>query len=120
MAPYNAAKAAVVSLSETMYSELQGANVGVTVLCPTFFQTNLLDSARATDPSMTGIAAKLMRRSNYSAGDVARVAIEDVLAGRLHSVPMTDGRWLWRLRRMMPQLFQDRVAAVTRRVAGKA
>src|SRR5262249_5674319 len=41
MAPYNVAKAGVVALSETLDAELRGSGVGVTVLCPTFFQTNI-------------------------------------------------------------------------------
>jgi NAD(P)-dependent dehydrogenase (short-subunit alcohol dehydrogenase family) len=46
MAAYNLTKAAVVSLSETLHAELRPHGVGVTVLCPSFFPTSLLDSAR--------------------------------------------------------------------------
>jgi len=47
-APYNAAKAAVVSLSETLYQELRlvDATVGVSVVCPGGMQTRFLDSGR--------------------------------------------------------------------------
>src|SRR6185312_10510780 len=47
MAPYNVTKAAVVALSETLRGELRDAGVGVTVLCPTFFRTNIAASSRA-------------------------------------------------------------------------
>jgi NAD(P)-dependent dehydrogenase (short-subunit alcohol dehydrogenase family) len=117
MGAYNAAKAAVVALSETMYAELRPQGVGVTVLCPTFFQTHLLDTSRTTDDAARSIARKLMARAKMTADDVARAAIDDVLAGRLHSVPMADGRWMWRLRRWMPAWFQRQVASRAEQVA---
>ena len=42
MAPYNATKAAVIAISETLAGELTDPGFGVTVLCPAFFPTNLL------------------------------------------------------------------------------
>ena len=48
MGPYNASKAAVVALSETLRFELEaeGSHVGVSVLCPSWVRTNILDSER--------------------------------------------------------------------------
>ena len=48
MAAYNVAKHGVVTLSETMYHELQAAkaNVGVSVLCPAWVPTGIHQSAR--------------------------------------------------------------------------
>lgn len=46
MGPYNVTKAAVVALSETLAGELSG-DLGVTVLCPFFFKTNIAKSARS-------------------------------------------------------------------------
>lgn len=36
LGPYHVTKAAVISLSETMYSELAAGNIGVTASCPMF------------------------------------------------------------------------------------
>ena len=46
--PYNATKHAVVGISSTLFHEfaLSGSPVGVTVLCPGFVNTNLLDWSR--------------------------------------------------------------------------
>lgn len=46
--PYNVTKHGVVTLSETLYGELQdeGSNVGVSVLCPGIISTNLRNSER--------------------------------------------------------------------------
>ncbi len=53
-APYNAAKAAVVALSETLFHELSllNARVGVTVVCPGGMQTRFLDSERNRPPTL--------------------------------------------------------------------
>ena len=49
MAAYNVSKAGVLSLSETLSAELSGTGVNVTVLCPTFVKTNIVDSGRITE-----------------------------------------------------------------------
>jgi len=48
MGPYNATKAAVVALSETLRFELaaEGSHVGVSVLCPSWTRTNISTSDR--------------------------------------------------------------------------
>ena len=48
MGPYNATKAAVVALSETLRFELEaeGSHVGVSVLCPSWVRTNISTSDR--------------------------------------------------------------------------
>jgi NAD(P)-dependent dehydrogenase (short-subunit alcohol dehydrogenase family) len=48
MGPYNAAKAAVVALSETLKFELEaeGSRVGVSVVCPSWVRTNISTSDR--------------------------------------------------------------------------
>jgi NAD(P)-dependent dehydrogenase (short-subunit alcohol dehydrogenase family) len=48
MGPYNASKAAVVALSETLLFELEaeGSHVGVSVLCPSWVRTNISTSDR--------------------------------------------------------------------------
>ena len=51
MAAYNVSKAGVLSLSETLAAELSGTGVNVTVLCPTFVKTNIVESGRITAQS---------------------------------------------------------------------
>ena len=77
MACYNVAKAGMIALSETMRNELAGFGVGVTVACPSFFKTNLMESYRGPGPG-TSVAGKLMDRSRLTADDIAG-AIDDVI-----------------------------------------
>lgn len=109
MAPYNVTKAGVVALSETMAAELAPHNIAVTVLCPTFFPTNILDRGRHSGAKGEKLARKLMAQSRFSADDIARIALEGLEAGTLYVVPQQDGQWLWRLKRLAPQQFYTRV-----------
>ncbi len=108
MGPYNVTKSGVVALSETLHAELAPAGVGVTVLCPTFFRTNIAESGRthggdAEDKKR--VVHKLMDRSKLQANDVARAALEGADRGELYVVPMQDGQWLWRVKRISPERF---------------
>lgn len=111
MAPYNVCKAGVVALTETLYGEYDKEGVHFTVLCPTFFETRILEDSRGpTDEESSQIAARLMKKSKIQAPDVARIAIDDLARGRLYSVPMRDGRNAWRLRRLAPERFYQLLA----------
>jgi len=110
MGPYNVTKAGVVALSETLAAELHGTGVGVTVLCPTFFKTNIFKSSRSTgEAAAKAPVEKLMARARLQADGVARYAIDSVDAGRLHALPHEDGRWLWRAKRAAPGFFSSTV-----------
>lgn len=115
MSSYNVTKAGVVALSETLYSELAGTGVSVTVLCPTFFKTNIAASARGSDESMRGFVEKLMTRTKVQAPQVADIALDAVEKGELFAVPHADGRWAWRVKRAMPQGYFRLVGAAARR-----
>jgi NAD(P)-dependent dehydrogenase (short-subunit alcohol dehydrogenase family) len=115
MAPYNVTKAGVVALSETLYAELSSQGIGVTVLCPTFFQTNIGKSARSHDKNNAqDIVEKLMKRASIQAADVARIALEGVDKRELYVLPHEDGRWMWRLKRLAPGSFHHLIPKVMR------
>ena len=121
MAPYNTTKAAVVALSETLAADLVGDRVGVSVLCPTFFRSNLVRSSRtAVDDALHRAARRLVEDSRRSAADIARAALAGAAAGQLHIAPQPDGRWLWRLKRWSPGLFRTLAPRVAARIAGAA
>jgi short-subunit dehydrogenase len=83
---YNVTKAAVVALSETLAAEASSYGVGVTVLCPGFFRTNILaDSVGAVSDAQRRYIGSEMTRSRHDADDVARIAVEAVEAGKLYA-----------------------------------
>ncbi len=105
MSAYNASKAAVVALSETLYSELDPHGVKVSVLCPAFFKTNLTDTMRSTNPSGTAVANKLMNKSNITADDIAEKVFKDSLAGKLMILTHKNEKIVWLIKRYLPSVY---------------
>ncbi|MFM7520602.1 MAG: SDR family NAD(P)-dependent oxidoreductase [Planctomycetota bacterium] len=118
MAAYNATKAAVVSLSETLHVELLPHGVGVTVLCPSFFPTNLLDNGRFRDAAQRRVAAGEFARTRLTAERVADEAVKAMQARRLYVVLPARGRLVWYLKRLSPTLFVKLVVREVRRRFG--
>lgn len=111
MAAYNVTKAAVIALSETLAAELAPHGVHVTVLCPAFFRTNLLETVRATTPELRAMGERAFERSRMTADDVAAIALRDLTRLRLYSLPMREGRIVWRLKRLMPERWTKLLAS---------
>jgi short-subunit dehydrogenase len=115
MAAYNVAKAGVVSLSETLAAELVGSRVGVTVLCPTFFKTNIVANGRFTHPDLRAMGERMVAKG-ADVEPVVRAALASVERGDLYCVPMADGRWAWRLKRALPEAARTVSAAIAKRM----
>ena len=49
MGSYNAVKAAVVAFTETCGHELASYGIRASVVCPSYFRTNLMDSMQGSD-----------------------------------------------------------------------
>ena len=114
LGPYNVAKAGVVALSETLYAETKKLGVKVTVLCPSFFRTNIADSGRGVvDEKSRAALVRLMDRSKVQAPEVARAALGACTKGQLYCVPMTDAQVSWRLKRAIPGRFYDLLSRAT-------
>jgi NAD(P)-dependent dehydrogenase (short-subunit alcohol dehydrogenase family) len=103
MSSYNATKAAVVSLSETLHNELADANIGVSVVCPSFFKTNLGDSLRTTDPRLGATMARLLERSPITADDIANDVFNAVEKKEFYVLSHAEGRRAWFLKRFLPR-----------------
>jgi NAD(P)-dependent dehydrogenase (short-subunit alcohol dehydrogenase family) len=116
MGAYNVAKAGVIALSETLRAEFSGSEVRVTVVCPTFFKTNIVNSGRIADEKLRERARDLVD-GGKTAEQIARAAIASVDRGELYALPMADGRWLWRVKRVAPATFNAVAGRLGRRVA---
>jgi short-subunit dehydrogenase len=113
MGPYNVTKAGVVALSETLRADLAKDNIGVSVLCPTFFQTNIGNAGRGAE-HLKPVIAQLLAAGKLSADDVARIAIEGCEKNDLYIAPHADGRWMWRMKRLAPETFYNHIPRVFR------
>jgi NAD(P)-dependent dehydrogenase (short-subunit alcohol dehydrogenase family) len=115
MASYNVTKAGVLALSETLYAELKKDRIGVTVLLPSFFHTNLLSISRMQTPEQFALADRTMRGASFTADDVAAAALRAMRRKRLYVVLPLKGRVYWRLKRFIPEEFLWFVGQVFKR-----
>ncbi|ALE54672.1 SDR family oxidoreductase [Paraburkholderia sp. RL17-368-BIF-A] len=107
MGVYNASKHAVVSLTETLYHDLQlaqagrdaNARVGCSLLCPAFAPTGIADAERMrpaglrneNDPTRSQIAAgkqlqRAVRAGKLSAAEVAALTFDAIAARRFYII----------------------------------
>ena len=99
MGVYNVSKHAVVSLSETLYHDLQLTNapIGASVLCPYFVPTGISESHRnrpidvkmSAGPTASQVAAQAMtskavQSGKVSAFDVAKLTFEAIADGQFY------------------------------------
>jgi NADP-dependent 3-hydroxy acid dehydrogenase YdfG len=118
MVSYNATKAAVLSLSETLVNELLPIGTQVSVVMPTYFQSQLLDTARGPDQARR-MAENLMRKSAYLATDVARDVLNAAADGKTYIVLPREARSMWRLKRWMPERFLKLLPRMRERVTAE-
>jgi NAD(P)-dependent dehydrogenase (short-subunit alcohol dehydrogenase family) len=102
MAAYNATKAGVVALSETLKIELEPDGIGVSVVCPGFFRTGIARNMRATGADVKNITHKLVDRAKAGADEIAHQIFEGVARGDFHILTHADGRAAWRIKRYAP------------------
>jgi NAD(P)-dependent dehydrogenase (short-subunit alcohol dehydrogenase family) len=120
MAVYDVTKHGVVTLSESLYHELRllGAPISVSVLCPAWVNTRILDSARNRPTALAETAPALpgreeleeMARGLLATGlapeRVAALVVEAVRADRFYVLPHPE--WKQFVRTRMEDILEDR------------
>lgn len=119
MSEYNAVKAGVVALSETLFHELKPFGVTVSVICPTFFKTNLTESMRGKDEAAQKSAAKLIDNARLSADDIAGRVIAGVEKGRHIILTDRDGRIAYAAKRFARPLYYRMMAKASVQMSKK-
>jgi NAD(P)-dependent dehydrogenase (short-subunit alcohol dehydrogenase family) len=103
MAAYSASKAGVVALSEAIAAECDRGRPGVTVVCPGFFRSGLLDTWHFGDPLQQREAVRRMAVTTWTSDRVADRVLAAVERNRRYVVVGAQARWLWRLKRLAPR-----------------
>ena len=124
-AAYNATKAAVVALSETLQLELEPDGIRVSVVCPAFFRTDLARNMRAANPQLEGMTKRLVERARIGADEIAERIYAGIERGDPHILTHPEARRFWRLKRMLPYrwylaLMRRQLAQVAARMQRKA
>jgi len=81
MASYNAVKAGVVALTETLGHELAAYGVTAHVVCPSYFRTRLLSSLRGADEALRAVMTHLVESSPLTADQIASAVLAGIDAG---------------------------------------
>ncbi|NBB91639.1 MAG: SDR family NAD(P)-dependent oxidoreductase [Gammaproteobacteria bacterium] len=102
---YGTAKAGVIAMSEMLRTELADAGVHVSVLCPAFVRTRLTETMRAPDSSYHKRVERWMDSSGVSPEDVSETVFRAVEKPRFLLLTHGNTRWLWRLKRFVPEFY---------------
>jgi NAD(P)-dependent dehydrogenase (short-subunit alcohol dehydrogenase family) len=119
MSEYNTVKAGVVALSETLFHELKPYGVKVSVICPTFFRTNLTESLRGKDEAANKSAAKLITRARLSADIIAGRVLTGVDKGRHIILTDRDGKVAYAAKRFARPLYYSMMGRASAQMAKK-
>ena len=119
LTPYVAVKHAVVGLSLALREEAKAHGVNVTVVCPFWIDTPILDSTGPDDlpkaASMQGGIRDAARKMGiYSPDALARDVLRGVDAKKAMVVEPRRARWLWRTTRISPAFFSGLLGAAAR------
>ena len=102
MGSYNAVKAAVVSFSETMKLELAPDNIDVSVVCPSFFKTNLDESMRSTNPAPHKMLNKFFAKADMTKEEVAESIYQQVNKKQFLILTHKLGKRAFLLKKLLP------------------
>ena len=114
---YGVAKAAVVALSEQLRAEVERKGVKIGVICPSFFRTNLIDTAIGSEKVKT-LALKMMDTSPDtldSGADATFVAAE---RGDFLIIPTRREPMRWRIKRWFPEWYFRRLVKMSALLRG--
>jgi len=101
---YGVAKAGVVALSEQLRAEVQHKGIKVSVICPSFFRTNLCDTAIGSE-RIRNFALKMMDNSPDTIDSVADKVFAEAERGRFLIIPTRDEPMRWRIKRWFPEFY---------------
>jgi NAD(P)-dependent dehydrogenase (short-subunit alcohol dehydrogenase family) len=112
---YAASKHALHGFFDSLRSEVEGAGVGVTLVCPSFIRTSI--GAAATDGSGAPVSSpRITTGGESSPEEIAERVFEAVAQGRKLLLPDATARKAWWLSRLAPGLY---ARIMKRRVGGE-
>nr|WP_202891662.1 SDR family NAD(P)-dependent oxidoreductase [Kribbella shirazensis] len=120
MSSYNTVKAGVVALSETLSHELGPYGVNVSVVCPSFFRTNLADSIRGADRAMGATARQLIEKSPRTADDIAAAVVAGINKKQHLIIPDRPTRAAYWTKRLARPLYDRQMRRIAARAHEKA
>jgi NAD(P)-dependent dehydrogenase (short-subunit alcohol dehydrogenase family) len=110
LSAYGTAKAGVVALSEHLLTETAGTGIGVSVVCPAFVRTGLLQDFRSPNPAQRELVERWMDKSGVTADDVADQVFTAMSRKQFLVLTHAQTRWAWWLKRLWPDRYYRQMA----------
>lgn len=104
MGMYNVTKAAVISLMETIYAEAKGFGVDASVVCPTFFRSNIMQHHKG-DKNSAKIGQTIIERAKFSADDIAHYILTEAGKGKFYILHPWQAKLVFHVKRFLPNFF---------------
>jgi NAD(P)-dependent dehydrogenase (short-subunit alcohol dehydrogenase family) len=115
---YGASKGAVKLLTETLYAELRGTSVAVTVVFPGGVGTNITGNSGVEVPNMDKVMASGKPPKTTAPDDAARQIVDAMSAGKPRLLIGSDAKMLDRLSRLNPTKAITTVADQMKKMLG--
>lgn len=104
MSMYNVTKAAVISLMESLYAELAPFNVQTSVVCPTFFRSNIMQHNKG-DKNATAVGQHIINKAKYGPDDIADYILKEAGNDEFYILHPYQARMVFNIKRLIPRLF---------------
>ncbi len=121
-AAYNATKAAVIAMSETLMLEFEKYNVGVQVVCPAFFRTDLAKNMRSSSEESELMTKRLVERARIGADEIAEKIADGIRQNTSHIFTHPEAEQALKAKQSMPfadflNMLRGQVAQIAERMA---
>ncbi|MCW8091509.1 SDR family oxidoreductase [Alteromonas sp. ASW11-130] len=121
MGSYNAVKAAVVSFSETMKTELAPENIDVSVVCPSFFKTNLDESMRTSEQVMRESIKRQFNKADMTAEEVAEKVWQQAQKRNFLMLTHKSGKAAYYMKKWLPiDWYLNKIIKATKKMVLRA
>jgi short-subunit dehydrogenase len=104
MGMYNVTKAAVISLMESLYGEVKAFNIDTSVVCPTFFRSNIMQHHKGDEKS-AAIGQTIIQRAKYSPDDIADYILTQAGKKKFYILHPWQSKLVFHVRRLLPNFF---------------
>ena len=115
---YGASKGAVKLLTETLYAELRGTNVAVTLVFPGAIGTNITGNSGVEVPNMDKVMASGKPPKTTPPVEAARQIVDAVAEGKFRLLIGSDAKMLDRMSRVTPTKAITTVADQMKKLLG--
>lgn len=119
MMAYNVAKAAVIAFSETLLVELSPYKIGVSVACPAFFQTNLVDSMSGASKKTKDFVQGQMQSSKINAKDIATDISHAIENNTFMIISHKQAKRQYLFKRLFPNAFLSKKIKLYQQIVRK-